>query len=452
MNIIKFLGASGTVTGSNFLLRPEDGKGIIVDMGMFQGTHDIQDLNYHPLEFDVKKHVSAVVVTHAHLDHVGRLPLLAKAGFSGPLYMTEATRVLAELTLLDAAKITAEDEVHPPLYSETDVLRILSQMEIVKYGEVFDAGPYKVTLRDAGHILGSASAEVYDPKDPSIKRIIFSGDLGNTPEDIVRPTELIDKGDVVIMESTYGDRTHANEDAFKIIQDEINAIETTGAALLIPSFSLERTQEILHIIDHLKREQRVRAETPVYLDSPMAIRATRVYKQFKSLYGAEMARHASTDDPFDFPGLVMVEHARESKRIATTAGPKVIIAGSGMMNGGRILGHAIRYLPLPSTRLLFVGFQAEETIGRQILEGARDIIIDDKEVKINAHVTKSSGMSAHADQPQLINWLKHIKGVKKVFLVHGEDLQRQTLSQIITSQLGLKDVVLPVINQEEKLQ
>lgn len=450
MNSIKFLGASGTVTGSNFLLKPDNGKGIIVDMGMFQGPHEVADLNYLPLEFSARD-VSAVVVTHAHLDHVGRLPLLVKAGFTGPLYMTEATRVLTELTLLDAAHITAEDEVHPPLYTESDVLRILSQMEIVKYGETFDAGPYKVTLRDAGHILGSATAEIYDPKDPHFKRIVFSGDLGNSPEDIVRPTEMIDKADIVVMESTYGDRTHANEDPYQIMQEEINAIEESGGTLLIPSFSLERCQEILHIIDHLKWDKRVSDETLVYLDSPMAIRATRVYKQFRNLYGGEMARHAKTDDPFNFPGLFMVEHARESRKIADTKGPKVIIAGSGMMTGGRILGHAKHYLPMASTRLLFVGFQAEETLGREILEGARNIVIDQTEIKINAQIRKSSGMSAHADQPQLINWLKHIKGVNKVFLVHGEELQRQALSQIIQSQLNIKNVILPAMNHIEKL-
>lgn len=448
MNTIKFLGAAGTVTGSNFLLKPQHGKGLMVDMGMFQGPDKIHELNYAPLEFNHTE-VNAFILTHAHLDHVGRLPVLVKSGYKGPIYMTEPTRVLAEITLLDSAKINSEDKEHEPLYTENDVIKTLSLMEIVQYGQSFNVGAYEATLRDAGHILGSASIEVYDKATKTT--IAFSGDLGNSPEDIVKPTEPIQKADYVVMESTYGDRSHSDEDPYMVVQEEINAVEKSGGTLLVPVFSLERSQEILHIIDHLKTNQQVSEEIPVYLDSPMAIKATRVYKQFRSFYGDEMARHSKHDDPFNFPGLHLVEKHKESLTIAEVQGPKVILAGSGMMTGGRVLGHAARLLPQESTRLLIVGFQAEETLGREIIEGKKDVKIDDLTVHINAHVRKSSGMSAHADQPKLLKWIKQIKGAKKVYLIHGENPQRQTLAGLIKSQVGIKDVVMPNINQVESL-
>jgi metallo-beta-lactamase family protein len=444
---IKFLGASGMVTGSSYLLTSRDGNQILVDLGTFQGKDEVTNLNYEPLAFDGRS-LSGVLLTHAHLDHCGRLPLLVKANFSKKIYMTDATRELANLTLLDSAKVSSEHEsaYHRLLYDKDDVKRVMEMAEIVLYDKQFEVGEFKVTYRDAGHILGSASIEI----EVDHEEIVFSGDLGNSPEDLVRPTEIISRSDYVVMESTYGDRDHANEDPEEILKEEINEIEKTGGVLLIPAFAVERSQEILHFIDHLKRDNKVRATTKVFLDSPLAIASTYVYEKFKNLYGSELAEHAKSDDPFDFPGLEMIEDHKESEKIKDVPGAKVIIAGSGMMNGGRILNHAIDFLPLETTRLLMVGFQAEGTIGREILDGVTNIRMYDRNVTIHGHIRKSSGMSAHADQPKLLSWLSNIKDVKKVFLTHGEDSARRILSEKVKDTVT-QNVFLPKLLEEVML-
>ena len=278
-----------------------------------------------------------------------------------------------------------------------------------------------------------------------------SDDLGNTPQDLIRPTEPIVEAELVVMESTYGDRTHTGEEAVKVLQEEINAVEASGGTLLIPAFSLERTQELLHRIDHLKKNKLVRDETLVFLDSPMAIKATMIFKHFPELYNEELSGHAKTDDPFDFPGLVLVEKGAESAKIHEIDRAKVIIAGSGMMTGGRILFQAIKFLPLATTRLLQVGFQAVGTIGRRVQDGEKKVRIYDTEVEIKANIRNVSTMSAHADQPRLMHWLGQIKGVKRVFLTHGEELPRLVLSEKIKNDLSITDVVLPKMNQAVEL-
>lgn len=450
MSKIGFFGAAGTVTGSNFVLSPEGtGPKVIIDIGMFQGVQESFALNSQALEYDPRE-AGGVVITHAHLDHVGRLPILIKNGYHGPIYMTEPTRMLSEITLLDAAKLQKED--NHPMYDVTDITKTISQMEVVDYRQKFQIGQFKLKLLDAGHIMGSAMVEVIDTLDGNAEKIIFSGDLGNSPEDIVRPTEMIKEADVVVVESTYGDRTHAKETPDEVLTEEINAVEESNGTLLIPAFSVERAQELLHKLDHLKKSGKVKESTQVFLDSPMAIKATKVYKQFKDLYGKEIAEHASKDDPFDFPGLHLIESGKESQKIEGMEGAKVIIAGSGMMNGGRIIHHAQAFLPDPKNRLLVVGYQAEGTLGRRILDGQKDIRIDGVEVHISAHVRKSSGMSAHADQPKLFEWLHFIKNVKQVFLVHGEDVARQAFANIVKERTQIKNVHLPTKGQEFDLE
>ncbi|MBX4206133.1 MBL fold metallo-hydrolase, partial [Candidatus Microgenomates bacterium] len=283
------------------------------------------------------------------------------------------------------------------------------------------------------------------------KKIVFSGDLGNTPEPIEQPTEFIDSSDFVVMESTYGGRTHSTENALEVLQKEINTVENFNSALLIPAFSLERTQTLLHMIDHLKKEGKVKNETTVYLDSPMAIKATYIYTQFPNYYSKELSEHTNHDDPFDFPGLVSIDSAKESNSIEQTRGTKVIIAGSGMMSGGRILSHAAKLLPIPTTRLLFVGFQAEGTIGRQILEGAKVVSIYGSKVTVNVKLRELTSISAHADEPKLLNWLSKIKNVQTVFLTHGEDEARKLILPKIQNNLHISNVYLPKLHEEVKL-
>ena len=449
MKKIQFLGAAGMVTGSSFLLSTET-ENLLIDCGLFQGTLEVTGLNYQPLAFDPRA-LNAVILTHAHLDHCGRLPILIKNGFTGVIYLTQASQMLVELTLLDAAKVARENNPNQILYTEEEVKQLLSHFKTVPYDQEFAVGSLAVILRDAGHILGSATVEVWDRAGSSPRHIIFSGDLGNSPEDLLMPTEKISAGDVVVMESTYGDRIHTKEDPRAVLTQECSEIAKSGGTLLIPAFSLERTQELLHHFDHLKKTGAINNQMRVYLDSPMAIAATMIYKQFKELYSPELKKHAFGDDPFDFPGLSLVESVPESKLIKTQPGAKVIIAGSGMMTGGRILHHAKEFLPLASTRLLIVGYQAVGTLGRQLLEGVKQIHIHNQLVSVVATIRKSSGMSAHADQPKLLNWLKSIKDVKQIFLIHGEDTARVILSEKIKTELQLSNIVLPKLNQTQTL-
>jgi len=446
MKQIKFLGAAGTVTGSSYVLTGSSGTNLMVDLGMFQGTKEIEKLNFRPIDFDVSK-IDIALLTHAHLDHCGRLPLLTKNGFGGNIYMNQPTMLLAEVVMYDSAKISSIENPDNPLYMDHDVSETISRIKLLDYGKVLEFKEFQITFRNAGHILGSASIEVLDKGGTNYKKIVFSGDLGNTPEEIVKPTEFIDQADVVIMESTYGDRVHPPGDARKILQEEINVIEKSGGVLLIPSFSIERTQVILHMIKNLKFKNLVDKKTPVYMDSPMAIHATEIYKKYKNLYNKHLYKISQKTDPFDFPGLKIVHNSAKSKAISKAKYPRVIIAGSGMMNGGRIVGHAARNLSDPKTRLLIAGYQGEETLGREIVEGAKTVIIDEKEITINAHVGEIYSLSAHADQPRLLEWLSRIKDVKKVFLSHGEDGgPRETLRDQINSRIGINDISLPKIN------
>ena len=311
-------------------------------------------------------------------------------------------------------------------------------METVKYNESFSIGAWKIIFRDAGHILGSASIEL---RDAGLQSIIFSGDLGNSPQDLIAPTKYITQGTTVVMESTYGDSTHPQEDASAILQEEINAIEKTHGTLLIPAFSIERTQEILHRIGHLKKDGKINTATPIFLDSPMATKVTEIFKNYPDLYNLELSKDNS---PFDFPNLTYTKTIEESKAILNVKNPKVIIAGSGMMSGGRILHHLKNYISLPTSRLLIVGYQAVGTLGREIEDGAKQVTIYDEQLSVQAKIKKIDSLSSHADQRKLLLWLHKIKGVKQVFLVHGEERQRENLARKIQTDLRIQNIIMPI--------
>lgn len=448
---VKFLGAAGTVTGSGYILTSQSDQSILIDLGMFQGPKEIEKLNYDPLDWDCSQLIGGVL-THAHLDHCGRLPILIRKGFKAPIWMTSPTRDLTELSLNDSAKVGREDRGDEALYGKDDVKQVVDMFKTVDYETVFTIGPFSIVMRDAGHILGSASLEITDLSSTSqYKKIVFSGDLGNTPEELVRPTEYIASADAVVMESTYGDKAHPAEDPEDVVISEINAVEASGGTLLIPAFSLERTQELLHMIAHAKSSARVQDETPVFLDSPMAERATEIYEKYPTLFNSEVRSDFQKKDPFDFPGLAITMKREDAKIIGLTNGPKVIIAGSGMMTGGRILNHAIAYLGQDSTRLLIVGYQGEGTLGRQIAEGGKHLSIEGVPVQVKATVSETHAMSSHADQPRLISWLKKIGGVKQVILTHGENMQRNILKQKLQTDLAYQNTKLPELNQQLEL-
>lgn len=445
---IKFMGAAGTVTGSSYILTSGSGSSILIDLGMFQGTPQIEMMNFDPYEYDCAT-LDDAVLTHAHLDHCGRLPIMVIKGYKGNIWMTPATKELTSLSLLDAAKIAQQDN-KKALYDKTQAFQTIDRFRTAEYRTPFRAGDFKVTFRDAGHIVGSCILEIEDlAPDSDVKKIVFSGDLGNTPEDLVMATELIDNADVVVMESTYGDRLHPDEDSYQILQDEINAVEESGGTLLIPAFALERTQEILHMILHLKKNQKIKGRTQIYLDSPMAEKATLIYMDFPQLFNAHIQEDFKEEgSPFDFPGLLTVEKRSMSEGIHLRDEPKVIIAGSGMMTGGRIVGHAAHYLKNGNNRLLIVGYQGEGTLGRELMEGKKEVIIDKQPVPVKASVNVTHALSSHADQQQLMDWLKHIQGVKKVILTHGEDGPRAALAVRISSELSINDVAMPALHEE----
>lgn len=461
---IKFLGASGTVTGSSYILTSGGGTSILIDLGMFQGPAEIDKLNYEPYDYDTST-LAGAVLTHAHLDHCGRLPIIMKGGFKGNIYMTPPTRDLTELSLLDSAKIAKEDKSQI-LYTTADVLGLIKQFVTVEYHKEIHIGDFIITFYDAGHILGSASLEIVDKHslgnfkqslasqgpgknpDSDIRKIIFSADIGNYPAYLEDATEFIKSGDAVVIETTYGDRLHPTESPLEALQSEINAVEINGGTLLIPSFSLDRAQELLHMIMHFKKEGKVLKETPVILDSPMAEKATKIYVDYPKYFNPHIEAEYKLGEMFDFPGLEVTKDWRQSQALHSRPEAKVIIAGAGMMTGGRIVGHAQYYLPFKSTRLMIVGYQGEGSLGRELLDGKTEVIIKGQKVLVNASVHDTQGLSSHADQSQLMEWLKAINGVKKVILTHGDDHSRVGFGERVKEELKITDITLPKLGDE----
>ncbi len=441
---IKFLGAVGTVTGSSYFLTGES-TGLMVDFGMFQGKTEDMGLNEAKPAIDFDK-LTGVVLTHAHLDHCGRLPLLLRYGFRGPIFMTEATKALAELVLYDSAKLAKESDVKSVLYTDEDVEKTMKQVHLVSYEKPFMIGEFEVTFLDAGHILGSASVLIKDIKTG--KLISFSGDLGNTPEPLLSPTHWVEKADVSVVESTYGDEIHEPRDEAEDLAQIIAEAEKEKGTVIIPSFSLQRSQEILYIFDQLKKQGKMADETPVFLDSPMAIKATEIFRDFPELYSRKLKTQTKVDDPFDFPNLVLCDSVEKSRQIKNLKGVKVIVAGSGMMSGGRVIHHVISFLGSPKTQLVFVGYQAEGTLGRSIKDGIKEVNIWGNTVSIQARIKEIKTMSSHADQGQILTWLGKMDGLSHVILTHGEELPRLVLAEKVRQELPGVEVSLPLLNDE----
>ncbi len=444
---IKFLGASGTVTGSSYILTSGGGTSILIDLGMFQGPPEIDKLNYLPYDYDTSL-LDGAILTHAHLDHCGRLPIIMKGGFRGNIYMTPPTRDLTELSLMDSAKIAKEDKSQV-LYTTADVINLVKQFVTIEYHKEIHIGDFIVTFYDAGHILGSASLEIVDKNSSSdIRKIIFSADIGNYPAYLEEATEFIKSGDAVVIETTYGDRLHPKKSPVDALQAEINAIEVNGGTLLIPSFSLDRAQELLHMIMHMKKEGKIQNETPVILDSPMAEKATKIYVDYPKYFNPHIEAEYKLGEMFDFKGLEVTKDWRQSEALHSRPEAKVIIAGAGMMTGGRIVGHAMYYLPMASTRLMIVGYQGEGSLGRELLNGKTEVVIKGQKVLVNASVHDTQGLSSHADQGQLLEWLKAINGVKKLFLTHGDDHSRIGFEEKVRTELEIGDITLPKLGDE----
>jgi len=438
---LSFFGAAGEVTGSCHFLET-DGHRILIDCGMFQGGEFNEDRNWNKFPFEPEK-IEAVVVTHAHLDHTGRLPKLFKDGFRGTILATPATRDLARIVLLDALEIMNYSEKKfgiPSLYEESDVEGVIKLFKSVDYDQKYKItdGVY-LTLRDAGHILGSSFAKI----EAEGKIIIFSGDIGNSHVPIVRETADLGEIDFLVMESTYGNANHEDpERRIFLLQEAVISAIKKGGVLMIPSFSLERTQEILYEFNNLLNNKMIPG-VPIFLDSPLAAEATEIYKKYTK-YFDEAARYllGRGDDLFDFPGLLITNTPAQSKTINNIKPPKIIIAGSGMMNGGRILHHLTRYLQDPQSTLLIIAYQAAGTLGSRLLKGAKNVKIYNKEVEVRAEIKVIGAYSAHGDQNKLVGWVKEAKRPpKKIFLVHGDKEPLEALKERLEKDLTIETKV-----------
>ena len=414
-----FYGAAGEVTGSNHML---DGGGakILIDCGFFQGVKVCDDKNNNPFAYDPST-VDALFVTHAHLDHVGRIPKLMNEGFKGKIYSTPPTREIAKLMLEDTVRIIdreAKADNHEPLYHKDAVERAFEHWETIPYEQDVIIGELHIRFRDAGHILGSAMLEIKH----NDKKLVYSGDLGNSPSPLIEDTAILADIDFLVMEAVYGDRIHQEKnDRVKLLEEVIEDTVNRGGVLVIPAFSIERTQDLLFELNGLVEGKHI-PEIPVFVDSPLAIKVTEVFRENESYFNKETrADIKSGDDIFKFPKLRFTPAAEDSIAIKDVPAPKIIIAGSGMSNGGRVMHHERLYLPDPNSTLLLVGYQAVGTMGRAIQEGVKTVRIFDEDIPVRAKVVTIGGYSAHKDMNALIEFVTVLQdSVKKVFVVHAE--------------------------------
>lgn len=446
---ITFCGGAGTATGANFLLSLEDtrdplrGEKFLIDCGLLQGPKVADDKNRQPFPYDPKT-ITALFVTHAHLDHIGRIPQLVKDGFRGTIFSTGPTKEIAELSLIDSLGVLekeARGSKQPLLYHEEDVRRALTLWQTVGYHEEIKIADFTIIAKDSGHILGSAMFE-FKYKD---KKIVFTGDLGNSPAPLLEDTEPITDADYLIMESVYGDRNHEDRGVrADRLEDIIENTMKANGTLIIPAFSIERTQEMLYEIEKMMEESRIPL-APLFLDSPLAIKVTEIYKKYAKTFLNEKVAPvvASRDGIFNFPQLRLTLTTEESKAITATTGRKIIIAGSGMSNGGRVIHHEKHFLGDPKNALLLVGYQAAGSLGRQLQDGARSVTILNTPVAVRAKVVSISGYSAHKDAQNLLEFARVASDkVKKIFVVLGEPKASLALTQKIRDYLAT-DAVMP---------
>ena len=451
-------GAAGSVTGSNFLVETSRGKSLIVDCGLFQGGKEMERRNWEGWGYDPKE-VKNLILTHAHIDHSGRIPKIVKDGFRGKIITSPPTAELCKIMLLDSAHVQEMDAEWQtkknrrqgkrgiePLYRTRDAEESLRYLAPVELDQTIDLEPgSKVRLRNAGHILGSAIAELWVEDQGKEIKIVFTGDMGKHDQLIVADPFEIVEADYLFIESTYGDRLHRTfEESKAELLEAINYAISNKEKVIIPAFALERTQEVLYLLGEFSRTGQL-PNIPIYLDSPLAIKATEIFRRNKKYYD-EAARAIVSQgfDPFDMPNLKLTSTAGQSMKINQLKGPAIVIAGSGMCTAGRIKHHLKHNLWRPGASIVIVGFQAEGTTGRQIVNGAKTVTIFGEKIAVRAKVFTIGGLSSHADQADLLGWVGHFaeKSKPKVFVIHGEATSSEALANSIRRRFGL-DVHVP---------
>ncbi|WP_373387437.1 MBL fold metallo-hydrolase RNA specificity domain-containing protein [Pseudomonas alcaligenes] len=453
MALLSFLGAIQQVTGSCYLIESRDGARVLLECGLRQGRREDEEGNRQPFPFDPLT-LDAVVVSHAHLDHTGLLPKLVKDGYRGPIFATEASCALMELMLLDAAHLQEKDAewenkwrarlgkaAIEPLYTTRDTELALQLRRPLPYGRATEvAKGVQVTFHDAGHILGSAIVEVEVQDHHLQRRLVFSGDLGNTCSPLMHDPAILDRADVVLLESTYGDRDHrCSEDTLDELAGILQQAHRDGGNVLIPSFAVGRTQDLIYYLGRFYQEGRL-PQQAVFLDSPMAIRANAIYSRFHEQFNpvdraALQAKGVRRVEDW-LPVLRCTESPEESMAINRVKSGAVIIAGSGMCTGGRIVHHFKHNLWRSECHLVFPGFQARGTLGRAIVDGASTVKLLHQRIAVRAQVHTLGGFSAHAGQSQLLDWVAHFEHRPELYLVHGELEKMQTLQQALRQRLN----------------
>jgi metallo-beta-lactamase family protein len=463
---IKFLGAARTVTGSCYLIETERHR-FAVDCGMHQGSGEIEKRNWDTEVYDPSG-MDFFLVTHAHIDHAGLLPRMVQQGFRGRIYATPPTRDLLEVMLLDSAHVQEMEtqwrnkkrsrhgeKKLEPLYRSQDVLAALPFFGERPYNRPFSPVPgVQVNFRDAGHILGAAIVELWIEENGTRSKLVFSGDIGRPDQLLVEDTAPVRTADFLFLESTYGDRNHKNEkDSLDELAEAVAYSYRRREKVIIPAFAVERSQEVIYSLFLLFKEKKLPADMPVYLDSPLAIRATEIFRRHREYFDDETKKiFLNGEDPLSLPQLRFTETSQESMSLNALAGPAVVISASGMADAGRVRHHLRHNLWREGASVVFVGFQAEGTPGRRLVEGAKTIRLLGDEITVKARIFTINGFSAHAGQGQILDWLGHFQNPQmRVFLIHGEFPAQKVLEDLIRKRFGL-EVYIPEYLEETVLK
>ncbi|MHA7130817.1 MBL fold metallo-hydrolase RNA specificity domain-containing protein [Algoriphagus namhaensis] len=453
MNITaKFLGGAQSVTGSKYLIDIGEFE-FLVDCGLFQGRRELRERNWDKFPMPVDE-MEAIILTHAHLDHIGYLPRLVKQGFDGPIYATESTIALAKILLLDSGKLQEEEaefarkkgysrhEDPSPLYTQEDAEAVFPLFVGKPFNQPFQIEPrIQVSFYFAGHILGAASVKIKIKGDQQEKTLVFSGDLGRYQDPILYPPTLIPKADVVWIESTYGDRIAPPVKPQKELARLINGTFENNGLVIIPAFSVGRTQLVLFYLYQLMRTGQI-PEVPIFLDSPMAINATEVYETYHQDHQLIAVLDEKDQHPFQHKNLKFISKAQDSRKLNEYKGRAIIVSASGMATGGRVMHHLFHHLPNEKDAVIFVGYQAEGTRGRRLVDGEPYINIYGTELEVKAKIHQIQGLSAHADQEELMDWAEgFVEKPKLAFIIHGEGKGSEALAKRLKEELGWNTII-----------